>query len=95
VPFLFVGFFEEFGVRGDPLFTLTTGIGFWPATIFWSFVFGRGHYFNPGETALGPFSASAFGFLFCLIRATPAICGCPLDFISNGIGAKPFLRPGR
>jgi membrane protease YdiL (CAAX protease family) len=80
VAFLFVGFFEEYGVRGYPLFTLTTGIGFWPAAIFWSFIFGLGHYFNPGETALGAFSAGAFGFLFCLILRRTGDLWMPIGF---------------
>ncbi|MGH9774931.1 MAG: CPBP family intramembrane glutamic endopeptidase [Candidatus Acidiferrales bacterium] len=65
--FLFVGFFEEFSFRGYMLFTLSTGIGFWPAAIILSFLFGFAHHFNPGETFLGCFSAGSFGFLFCLL----------------------------
>ncbi len=67
VAFLFVGFFEEFSFRGYALFTLTTGIGFWPAAFILSALFGYVHHANPGETWLGAFSAGAFGFLFCLV----------------------------
>jgi membrane protease YdiL (CAAX protease family) len=80
VAFLFVGFFEEFSIRGYPLFTLATGIGFWPAALFWSFIFGLGHYFNHGETALGAFSAGAFGFLFCLILRRTGDLWLPIGF---------------
>jgi uncharacterized protein len=65
--FLAVGFFEEFTFRGYALFTLTSGIGFWPSAIILSALFGAVHYGNPGETWLGAFSAGAVGLLFCLI----------------------------
>jgi hypothetical protein len=65
--FLFVGFFEEFFFRGYVLFTLTTGVGFWPAAIILSTLFGCVHHGNPGETWVGAFSAGAVGFLFCLV----------------------------
>jgi len=65
--FLTVGFFEEFAFRGYALFTLTSGIGFWPSAIIMSVLFGSVHYGNPGETWLGAFSAGAVGLLFCLI----------------------------
>lgn len=65
--FLFVGFFEEFGFRGYALFALTEGVGFWPAALALSFFFGYAHRSNPGESAIGAFSAGAVGLLFCLI----------------------------
>lgn len=65
--FLLVGFFEEFFVRGYAQFTLTTGIGFWPAAILLSAAFGALHLSNPGETWIGGLSAGLFGFLFCLV----------------------------
>lgn len=65
--FLFVGLFEEFGFRGYALFTLTTGIGFWPAALASSLLFGFVHHGNSGETWLGAFNAGFVGLLFCLI----------------------------
>lgn len=65
--FLFVGFFEEFGFRGYALFTLTTGMKFWPAAILLSAIFGLIHHSNPGESWVGAFNAGAVGLLFCLI----------------------------
>ncbi len=59
--------FEEFFCRGYLLFTLTTGIGFWPAVVLTSVLFGGLHAFNPGETAFGCFSAGVFGLLLCLM----------------------------
>lgn len=67
VAFLLVGFFEEYSMRGYALFTLTTGLGFWPAAILMSILFGAGHLGNPSEDWLGALAAGSAGFLFCLI----------------------------
>lgn len=67
VAFLLVGFSEEFSTRGYAQFTLTTGIGFWPAAILLSIAFGSLHLGNSGEDWLGALSVGSFGFLFCLI----------------------------
>ena len=67
VVFLAVALFEEFGFRGYALFTLTTGIGFWPAALASSLLFGYVHHGNPGETWLGAFNAGLVGLLFCLM----------------------------
>lgn len=59
--FLAVGLFEEYLFRGYAQFTLADGIGFWPAAIILSIVFGAVHMGNPGETRIGIVGASAFG----------------------------------
>mgnify|MGYP001205415803 CR=1 FL=1 len=63
--FMIVGLFEEFGVRGYLLSTLTEGIGFWPAAIMLSIIFGAGHLHNPGEDWVGGLAAGLIGFFFC------------------------------
>lgn len=69
--FLLVGFFEEFTFRGYTLFTLAGGIGFWPAAIVFSAVFGGLHLFNAGEAWVGALAAALIGLFFCLtIRRT-------------------------
>lgn len=65
IAFLMVGLFEEFLNRGYIQYTLASGIGFWPAALVMSFLFGFGHYFNANETAVGSISAGLFGLLFC------------------------------
>ncbi len=65
--FLIVGLFEEFFFRGYTLFTLTTGIGFWPAALLLSAAFGYVHHGNSGETWVGAFNAGLVGLLFCLL----------------------------
>ena len=67
VAFLLVGFTEEFSVRGYALFTLTTGVGFWPAALLLSIAFGALHLGNGGEDWIGALSAGSAGFLFCFI----------------------------
>jgi membrane protease YdiL (CAAX protease family) len=53
VAFLLVGFAEEFGFRGYSQFTLTTGLGFWPAALLLSGGFGLVHLRNAGENWVG------------------------------------------
>lgn len=65
--FLLVGFAEEFTTRGYAQFTLTTGIGFWPAAILLSAGFGSLHLGNHGEDWIGALGAGSAGFLFCFI----------------------------
>jgi uncharacterized protein len=66
VVFLTVGFFEEFLFRGYTLYTLTTGVGFWPAATLLSAIFGAGHLNNPGEGPVGALSIFVLGMFFCL-----------------------------
>ncbi len=65
--FLLVGFFEEAFLRGYVLFTLTTGIGFWPSAMLLSAAFGGLHIQNSGETLVGATGAGLFGLLACLM----------------------------
>jgi len=64
--FVVVGFFEEFLLRGYTQFTLTQGIGFWPAALLLSTIFAALHYRNPGETWVGLLAVAAIGLFFCL-----------------------------
>jgi hypothetical protein len=64
--FLAVGFFEEFLLRGYTQFTLTQGIGFWPAALLLSTTFAALHFRNPGETWIGLLAVAVIGLFFCL-----------------------------
>ena len=64
--FLLVGLFEEFLLRGYTLFTLTRGIGFWPAAVVLSCVFGLIHSGNGGEQWPGLLAAAFIGLFSCL-----------------------------
>jgi membrane protease YdiL (CAAX protease family) len=64
--FLLVGLFEEALLRGYTQFTLTQGIGFWPAAILLSAAFGAIHLENQGEAWIGAVAAATIGLFFCL-----------------------------
>lgn len=59
--FLLVGISEELITRGYLLFTLTQGIGFWPAAILLSAIFAGGHLHNTGEQMIGIAAAGLIG----------------------------------
>ena len=74
VMFLLVGLFEEVLFRGYTQFTLTRGIGFWPAALALSCAFGLIHFRNGGEQWPGLLAAAAIGFFFCLtLRRTGSL----------------------
>ena len=78
--FVVVALEEEFHYRGYQLSTLTKGIGFWPAAIVLSAVFGFSHLGNSGENWLGIFNASAGGLLFCLLLRRSGDLWMPIGF---------------
>jgi membrane protease YdiL (CAAX protease family) len=74
VGFLMVGLFEEFLMRGYALFTLSTGVGFWPSAVLLSAVFGALHLNNRGESWIGALGAAMIGLFFCLtLRRTGSL----------------------
>lgn len=74
VLFLFVALYEEFFTRGYAQFTLTTGIGFWPAAGIISVVFGASHLRNPGENWSGALGAALIGLFWCFtLRRTGSL----------------------
>lgn len=71
VAFLAVGFCEEFLSRGYALYTLTTGMGFWPSAVLLSLFFGGIHLKNIGEDWTGVLAVAVVGLFFCLtVRRT-------------------------
>ena len=65
--FVLVALREEFRSRGYALFTLSAGIGYWPAAILSSAFFGYSHHGNSGEDWIGLCNAGLFGLLACLL----------------------------
>jgi len=57
---------EEFTFRGYAQFTLTDGLGFWPATLLTSAVFGVSHMGNPGDVWPGVLAVFLFGVFQCM-----------------------------
>ena len=62
--FVFVGLFEEFLFRGYTQYTLAESIGFWPAAIILSLLFGRVHLNNQGENWVGVAGVVIIGLVF-------------------------------
>jgi len=65
--FVIVGLEEEFRYRGYTLFTLGSGIGFWPAAFALSASFGASHILNGGETWIGAVNAGVGGLVFAFL----------------------------
>ena len=63
--FLCVGLSEEFFYRGYLLNALARGMGFWPASLLLSLLFGGAHLFKPRESFLDIFNIIAFGLFWC------------------------------
>jgi len=72
---LALGFAEEFLFRGYALTTLGESIGFWPAAIFLSSIFGLVHLlFKPHEDWIDPISVALYGVFWCLtLRRTGSL----------------------
>lgn len=65
--FLLLGFAEEFAYRGYSQTALTDGMGFWPAAVLLSAIFGGVHYFfKPMEDWMDGLSVGLFGLFWCL-----------------------------
>lgn len=77
---IFTGLFEEFFLRGYAQFTLASGIGFWPAALVFSFVFGFGHSFNSHETLIGSITAGLFGIPLCMLVRRTGTVWCAVGF---------------
>jgi membrane protease YdiL (CAAX protease family) len=74
IAFLLVGIFEESMSRGYAQLVLLRGIGFWPAAIVNSVLFGAIHLTNKGESAMGIASVICIALFFCLtLRRTGAL----------------------
>ena len=64
VAFIFTAVGEETLTRGYGLFALSRGIGFWPAAVVLSLLFGAGHIGNRGEEIIGIANAVLAGMVF-------------------------------
>jgi membrane protease YdiL (CAAX protease family) len=64
VAFVLVGLSEEFLFRGYVQYTLARGIGFWPAAVLLSILFGFVHRGNPGEGIVGEANVAVTGLVF-------------------------------
>jgi membrane protease YdiL (CAAX protease family) len=89
---LFLGaLLEDFLYRGYLLFTLTTGIGFWPAAIVTSLLMGGLHYFNPSGHGLGPVSATMYCLVTCLVLRRTGDLWMPLRIHAASAWAEVYF----
>lgn len=89
--FILVGCAEEFVFRGYAQFTLSTGIGFWPAAILLSAVFGAAHLFNSGEDWVGAASVFVFGLFACFTLRRTGSLWFAVGFHAAGDYAESFI----
>jgi uncharacterized protein len=89
--FFLAGLAEEFLFRGYALFTLTTGMGFWPSAFLLSGLFGLVHASNGGETVLGSLSVVSFGLLLCLFLRRTGNLWCAVGFHLGYDWGQTFL----
>ena len=74
VAMLFVGINEEYMFRGYPLQTLARGMGFWPAAVLLSLLFGAAHLTKSDENAIDITNIILLGLLLCLtLRRTGSL----------------------
>ena len=72
--FLCVGLFEEFSFRGYVQYTLTWGMGFWPAAATTSLLFALAHTGNPGENWVGVAEIVLIALFLCIaLRRTGSL----------------------
>ncbi len=62
---LMVGFFEEAAFRGYGVFALSRGMGFWPAAVVMTLLFGAAHLSKQGENAVDIGSIILLGLFVC------------------------------
>lgn len=67
ISMVILGLFEEYLFRGYPQHVLASGMGFWPAAVLLSGLFGALHYFTkPRETVVDAVSVALLGLFLCL-----------------------------
>ena len=103
VLFLGVAFFEESLTRGYALFKLSDAIGFWPAVILLSILFGSGHISNKGESTFGVVAAGLFGVViaYSILRSGSLWWAIGFHFMWDysesfiyGVPDSGFIAPG-
>jgi membrane protease YdiL (CAAX protease family) len=74
VVMILVGLNEEYMFRGYPLQALARGMGFWPAAVLLSLLFGAAHLTKPDENVIDISNIVLLGLLLCLtLRRTGSL----------------------
>jgi membrane protease YdiL (CAAX protease family) len=78
---LVVALTEQFRYRGYLQYTLTSGVGFWPAAVALSIVYSARHLFdNPGQTWSGVLAIFLFSLVFSLALLRTGNLWWPVGF---------------
>jgi membrane protease YdiL (CAAX protease family) len=81
IAYLLSGLFEEFAFRGYVQHTLASGIGFWPAAVVLSGLFGLGHLLgNTNENVVGSVGVVMIALLLCLFLLRTGNLWCAVGF---------------
>ena len=90
--FTLSGLFEEFAFRGYAQYTLASGIGFWPAALVLSALFGLAHLLlDSNENVVGSVAVVLFGLLLCFFLRTTGSLWCAVGFhVSYDWGQTSF-----
>jgi len=91
IAFTLVGMFEEFFFRGYAQFTLASGMGFWPAAVLLSALFGAAHLSNPGEGWVGALSVFLFGMFACFTLKRTGSLWVAIGLHAAGDYAETFI----
>lgn len=91
VGFLLAGVSEEMLYRGYLQSTLTRGMGYWPAAVLLSVMFGLLHLQNPGESYFGIFQVVVAGLLFALLLRLSGSLWLGIGFHGAWDWAQSFL----
>lgn len=91
VAFLLVGLSEEFLFRGYIQYTLSRGMGFWPAAVSLSIVFGAVHLRNPGEGLTGAASVAGTGLVFAFALRRTGSLWLPVGWHASFDFGETFL----
>lgn len=91
IGFVLVGINEEFTFRGYAQFTLSTGLGFWPAAVLLSVAFGAVHLFNPNEGWVGGLSVVLFALFACFTLKRTGNLWFAIGFHAAADYAETFL----
>jgi membrane protease YdiL (CAAX protease family) len=92
---LLTGLAEELALRGYLLQTFNRGLGFWPALIITSLLFGALHISNKGEGTIGIISAIMGGAIMALgVRGTGSLwwsigLHSAWDYVENFLAGTP------
>lgn len=88
---LLVGLTEELALRGYLQQTLARAIGFWPAALLTSLIFGALHITNPHENVIGIANVCGAGLILCLGLYRTGSLWWPIGFHGGWDFSENFL----